>query len=1288
MEAKQKKRESTQILSRLREIPYNYTSYTDREIVIRILGQKNWNNLNQLRKSRKTGISAKMLFEILGDIWIIQRNPFIQDDLLQNEKRWKALTDALHHRLDQILIRAADNKQAIEIFGSVREAINAFEEWFSQTKELRIRALKALKKVTHKDNIAFDGLVRVSHATDASDWRVELPFVVITPDTSEEVIDIVNCCIKLGLTIIPRGGGTGYTGSCVPLYEKSAIINTEKLEKTGEIKITDTSPFGPYATLEVEAGVVTKRVADIAEMNGFVFAVDPTSQTASTIGGNIAMNAGGKKAVLWGTTIDNLLSWKLVNPSGEWLVVERLNHNHGKIHDQELAEFRITEYSKGDNAPKSEPVYLKIPGKQFRKAGLGKDVTDKFLGGLPGIQKEGCDGIITSATFILHKMPAFTHTICLEFFGHDLNKSVPAIVEIIENIQKQSNVYLAGLEHLDERYIKAIKYNTKATRLDLPKMVLLGDITSDNEESLKKVVNETIKLAKKREAECFVATTSQSRKNFWADRSRTAAIAAHTNAFKVNEDVVIPLKRLIEYNEGIETINIEYSIKNKIEILESVLEYLNGPMSETGLMDMYENSDEREKIISDKKMAALKHLQQVLFRWKSSLENLEKAATLSSKFLLPEEKKNIQKGDTLKKLFLRRDIRFSYRSEVETPLKEIFAGSELSAVRKKLDKIHSDIRTGRLFVATHMHAGDGNVHTNIPVNSNDYNMMQNAHSIVVRVMALAKSLDGVISGEHGIGITKYEFMDPVDRKNFEKYKATVDPNGNFNKGKLLEGSDLSNAYTPSLRLIQQEAIILEHSELGNLNDMIKHCLRCGKCKPVCTTHVPRANLLYSPRDKILGTGMLVEAFLYEEQTRRGISLKHFDEFNDVADHCTVCHKCVTPCPVDIDFGDVTMAMKNILRTNKKKKSNPLSDLALSFLNITSPQWISIIRKFILRPAFWAQRLTHRIVKNYPVIRGRKIPASTTGNMNMKTHIVNSLKKPLPVLPSNNIRSLLDIEDSRYVSIIYNPDKCDDSSEAVFFFPGCGVERLYTDVYLAAIAMLYDMGVKVVLPPEYACCGAPQSASGDMEQSSKITFNNRVRFHRVANTLNYLEIKTVLTICGTCIDQLKNYEFEGIFPESRLMDVHEFVFEKGIKLNGKQNKEYIYHDPCHTPIKNYSPIQLTKNLMGKNVILSDRCCAESGLFAIARPDISSQSKFRKLEVLHENIERLGKFYDPQNTKVLTSCPSCLQGLTRYTTDIEMTPYYIISELADNLLGDNWKGKYLKEIKQKGIEKILL
>ena len=101
--------------NRIREIPYNYTSFSDREIVIRFLGEPMWEVLQQLSEQRKTGRSAKMLFEVLGDMWVIQRNPFIQDDLVENQKRWGSLRHALHHRLDQIRNRAEENNNELAL---------------------------------------------------------------------------------------------------------------------------------------------------------------------------------------------------------------------------------------------------------------------------------------------------------------------------------------------------------------------------------------------------------------------------------------------------------------------------------------------------------------------------------------------------------------------------------------------------------------------------------------------------------------------------------------------------------------------------------------------------------------------------------------------------------------------------------------------------------------------------------------------------------------------------------------------------------------------------------------------------------------------------------------------------------------------------------------------------------------------------------------------------------------------------------------------------------------------
>ncbi|MDR2876357.1 MAG: DUF3683 domain-containing protein [Methylobacillus sp.] len=1273
--------------TRLREIPYNYTSFSDREIVMRFLGAEFWDVLNELRAERKTGRSARMLFEVLGDLWVVSRNPYLQDDLLANPKRLHALIGALHHRLKAIDERSHGNVKVDHLVAAAKKAVAGFEEEFRQTAKLRKQTLARVGRITRKDNIRFDGLARVSHVTDATDWRVEYPFVVINPDTEEEVAPIVKACIELGLTLIPRGGGTGYTGGAVPLTKMSAVINTEKLESLSDVEYKALPGVAiPVPLVRCGAGVVTRRVMDAATDAGLEFAVDPTSADASCIGGNVAMNAGGKKAVLWGTALDNLASWRMVTPDATWLEVERLDHNLGKIHDIALARFRISRYAADGKTLQAEPEILEIPGAHFRKTGLGKDVTDKFLAGLPGVQKEGCDGLITSATFILHKMPTHVRTVCLEFFGA-VALAVPAIVEVKNYLDAHPQAILAGLEHLDERYLKAVGYATKANRVQRPKMVLIADIASDDENAVGEAASQIVRLANARGGEGFTAVSAEARKKFWLDRARTAAIAAHTNAFKINEDVVIPLPRLGDYSDGIERINIELSINNKLRLLIALEEFLNGELP------LFEDDDTQADVdmVEVRRQQAITLVRAARTHWMKILRGLDSPlrefGNITQEFVAQS---GLGELLPLFRAVQEHHLRVSWKREVRSPLHQIFTGREYTPILEKLDDIHKTVLKSRVFVALHMHAGDGNVHTNIPVNSDDYAMLQEANAAVERIMKLATELGGVISGEHGIGITKMEFLDPSVIATFAEYKRKVDPEGRFNKGKLMTGGDLRNAYTPSFGLLEQESIIMEQSEIGGIADSIKDCLRCGKCKPVCATHVPRGNLLYSPRNKILATSLLIEAFLYEEQTRRGVSLMHFDEFNDVADHCTVCHRCFNPCPVDIDFGDVSIAMRNFLRKQGKKTFNPGSAATMAFLNARDPATIKALRLGMLQLGFKAQRLAYKLTRNLTK-PFKKHPPATTGTTPIKAQVIHFLNRPMPkALPTKTSRALLGVEDDTVVPVIRNPRKVSDDSDAVFYFPGCGSERLFSQVGLATQAMLYETGAITVLPPGYICCGYPQTAGGNHDKGQEITAENRVLFHRVANTLNYLDIKTVIVSCGTCMDQLLKYEFEKIFPGCRLLDIHEYLMEKGVKMAGVSGVKYMYHEPCHTPMKTYASAKVTQALMGEEVPLNDRCCGESGSFAIARPDIATQVKMRKQEELEKDMKKLdltpGK--PEREAKILTSCPSCLQGLMRYSDDTGMDADYVVIELAKNILGANWMEDYVAKVNNGGIEKVLL
>ncbi|QDX20391.1 DUF3683 domain-containing protein [Pandoraea pnomenusa] len=1309
---------------RLREIPYNYTSFSDREIVMRLLGADAWAILDELRAERRTGRSARMLYEVLGDIWVVRRNPYLQDDLLDNPKRRKLLIDALEHRLNEIdKRRRADMAQHADESGreraarveqlesAARRAVADFAAEFDKMAELRRRAKKVLGRTTAHDNIKFDGLSRVSHVTDATDWRVEYPFVVLTPDTEAEMASLVKGCFELGLTVIPRGGGTGYTGGAIPLTPFSAVINTEKLEQLGDVEYSQLPGVDkPVPTIFSGAGVVTRRVAEAAERAGLVFAVDPTSIDASCIGGNVAMNAGGKKAVLWGTALDNLAWWRMVDPQGNWLEVTRLDHNLGKIHDIPVARFELKWYD-GNQAPGAallKTERLDIEGKRFRKEGLGKDVTDKFLAGLPGIQKEGCDGLITSARWILHKMPAHTRTVCLEFFGQ-AKEAIPSIVEIKDYMFAQTaagGAILAGLEHLDERYLRAVGYATKSKRNAFPKMVLIGDIVGDDDNAVAQATSEVIRMANGKSGEGFVAVSAEARKKFWLDRSRTAAIARHTNAFKINEDVVIPLPRMGEYTDHIERINIELSLKNKLQLVDALEAFF-----EAGNLPLGKTDDANEipsaELLEDRVQTALTLLRDVRERWVFLRDHFEmplaEAIPLLNRHGIRDI--NVALNDRLTKqpetrlidLLQDRTVRVSWKQEIRAELRQIFSGAEFKPILDEAQAIHKRVLHGRVFVALHMHAGDGNVHTNIPVNSDNYEMLQDAHKAVARIMDIARSLDGVISGEHGIGITKLEFLTEAEIGEFRAYKMRVDPEGRFNKGKLLDmpdlPADLRNAYTPSFGLMGYESIIMQQSDIGAIADSVKDCLRCGKCKPVCATHVPRANLLYSPRNKILATSLLIEAFLYEEQTRRGVSIKHWDEFNDVADHCTVCHKCVTPCPVKIDFGDVTMNMRNLLRKMGKKKFNPGSAAGMFFLNATNPETINITRKVMIDWGYKAQRFGADVFKKLAKKQTAHPPA-TVGKPPLREEVIHFVNKKMPGnLPKKTARALLDIEDNKVVPIIRDPKATTVDSEAVFYFPGCGSERLFSQVGLATQAMLWHVGVQTVLPPGYLCCGYPQRGSGQGEKAEKIVTDNRVLFHRMANTLNYLDIKTVVVSCGTCYDQLAGYEFEKIFPGCRIVDIHEYLLEKGVKLDGVGGTRYMYHDPCHTPIKTMDPVKLVNQLMGSEndgykIEKNDRCCGESGTLAVTRPDISTQIRFRKEEEMRKGAAKLRADGKVDDVKILTSCPSCLQGLSRYNEDANVTADYIVVEIARHVLGDEWLVDYVKDANNGGIERVLV
>lgn len=1264
------------IEKRIREIPYNYTSYSDCEIVWRFLGRQAWVDLEVLRGKRKTGRSARMLFQILGDVWVVRRNPFLQEDLLNDARRRRELRSLHEERLKRIEAGAGGDERVLRVLAQARKMVDDFFQWFEEEPKRRKRAMDALFKVTHRNNVHFDPFARVSHATDATDWRHDLPFCVVTPDHEEEIPKIVRVAKKLGYALIPRGGGTGLCGGSVPLDARSIIINTEKLDRIGRVEWRDVGGR-QVPTITAQCGAVTGKVMQAAKP--YVFATDPTSLWACTIGGNVATNAGGKHAVIWGTCLDNLLAWRMVTPDGNWLEVERINHSLGKIRPEETLTFRLRRFGPDGRKRLGEEETLTIKGSELRKTGLGKDVTRKALGGLPGVQKEGTDGLVTQATFILHEPFPFTRTVCCEFFGSELSLASRAMVEIKACIDQWEGAHIEALEHFDAKYIKAIDYVSKSARRERPKVVLLIDVSGDEAEVVGRACSAICRIASKANGEGFVAVEEEDRKRFWSDRGRLAAIAKHTRAFKLNEDVVIPLERLSEYNDFVERLNIQHSIRNKLESVQAIQAFLSE------VKESLIGSDERGKkrwnpeedpFLAEKIDRAKEHLAHVARRWSMWLDGLDMAA--KDAIGVPEKVGE----ESLFRCIQKGQLRISYRQEIEKVLRDIFRGHD--AILSEIKAIHRKVLSQRIVIATHMHAGDGNVHTNIPVNSNDYRMMHDAHKVVEQVMKKACELGGVISGEHGIGITKLPFMPSVLLEEMARYKEKVDPEQCFNPGKLLPGTDLRFAYTPSFNLMEMEALILEAGDINQLAESISACLRCGKCKPVCNTHFPRANMLYAPRNKILATAAIIEAFLYESQTGSGISFEQFANLRDVAAHCTLCHKCKPPCPVGIDFGIVTERMRALLNDHGAEGVNLGSKLALAFLVLQHPLAIQGMRAGIIRLGYRMQRMAHRVVKRLRLTDKERSPGK-----GVPEQVINFVKRPLPRLPAQTARAALGLHDAKgnAVPVLRHPDRA--GHKAVFYFPGCGSERLYSQIALATEAILFDLGLHVVLPPTYLCCGYPSKASGDHVRAERITYDNRVLFHRLRNALGYLDFEAVIVSCGTCYDQLETYELDRVFEGTPLIDIHEYLVEKGVCAPNMEGERFIYHDPCHTPMKRFGSRRTIQQLFGTDPVESPECCGEAGTLSVAHPDIAGKIRMRKEEQMkaakNELRQRVG---DVAGAKVLTSCPSCLQGLKRIEEVSGVQAEYIVVQLAKTRFGEHWQEWFLERIKAGGMEKVLI
>lgn len=1178
-----------------REIPFNYTSASDQQIVTFLLGAETWSVLEELRQRRVTGRSARLLMRFVGDMFMLRRNPFLWQQLVDSGRRRRELVRLVRRDVDIVERNARDEALVRRLIATCRAYLAEVLRELSAARRQRQRVRRVLGAVIGDDNVTFDPFALVSHATDATDWRLCLPLAVARPEREADVAPLLAAIAKLRLHAIPRGAGTGLTGGAVPLTTDCVMVNTERLDRIRGIAerefVVDGARVGA-AVMDVEAGVVTETAMAEAEKHGLVFATDPTSAWACTVGGNLAENAGGKSAVLWGTAIDNVLAFSLALPTGATCRVERVNHPLRKIQPMDEVVFAVT----SSDGKLDRTVVLR--GDQIRKPNLWKDITNKALGGVPGLQKEGTDGVITSAEFILHRAYPHMLTACLEFFGESMDEAARVILDISHSFPNRGEEALQALEHFDEEYVRAIDYRTKAPKDARPKAVLLIDMVAHTPEQLSRGRQRFEGLLRPYvDTHVFFARDAVEGTRFWSDRKRLGAIAKRTNAFKLNEDIVLPLGALAEFSRYLDAFNVAEERSNQLACVARVREAVAAASP------------------TDGEWLAQKH--------PAALARCERAEV---------DLRTASMEDLRQQRHLRR---------LQRDLASLFAGYD--AVQGELDRAIREERGRLIVVATHMHAGDGNVHVNIPVFSNDREMMRRATRAADTIMEHAVALGGVVSGEHGIGITKLKHLDDRTVSELEAYRNQVDPARTMNPAKLANRGILDYVFTPSFNLLELEAKILQYDQLHNLADRISKCVRCGKCKPNCCVYYPGASMFYHPRNKNLAIGSLIEALLYEAQRFRTTDFESLAYLEDVADHCTICHKCLEPCPVKIDTGEVSILEREILVARGTKRTALPTRLVLAYLDSSSRTFNALFRFLVLRLGSSAQRLGASLASTAPDVIAERWPLSL-----VRSPVLAPAAAPLH-------KALPELHQSQ--ALIVEPGK--PAERTVFYFPGCGSERLHSDVGAASIYLLVATGARVVLPPPLLCCGFPSGVNAKTRMHNRKVLSDTIVFSQIRSMLSHLGFDAFAVSCGTCREALHTMGAHEIFG-CPLVDVGEIALAHGARL--PKLDRMLYHRPCHDSLEGRAPRLLGSD--GAAVESVPHCCSEAGTLALSRPDITHKMLTRKKLTLDPRADA------NHPAPLVTNCPSCLQGLGRQNHP-GAEPVHLAVLLARAMGGDDWK-----------------
>lgn len=366
------------------------------------------------------------------------------------------------------------------------------EELISKENEMNKKIKDALADIVGENNLTDDLIDLVSYSYDGSQHR-NRPMCAVWPETVEQIAELLVLANREHLPIIPRGAGTGLSGMAVAA-RGGVVLDLCRINQILDISIPDRLAV-------VQPGVVYADLENALAPHGFFFPPDPASGKVSTLGGNVATNAGGLKGAKYGTTRDYVLGLQVILPDGR----------------------------------------IMRTGSKTMKSVSGYDLTRLFVG------SEGTLGVITEITLKINPKPTATSTALATF--EKLEDAGRAVSEMMH-----CGIIPSALEILGRHTILAINQNTDLNLPEVDAMILVetdGYTHAETDYQMKKVVDV---FNENHTKEIKQAGSKNEATALWAARKSAYGVLARIKTHFVLEDVTVPMAHIADLLRGVESI--------------------------------------------------------------------------------------------------------------------------------------------------------------------------------------------------------------------------------------------------------------------------------------------------------------------------------------------------------------------------------------------------------------------------------------------------------------------------------------------------------------------------------------------------------------------------------------------------------------------------------------------------------------------------------------------------------------------------------------------------------------